>query len=166
MTAAEALSAGCSKLDILIRDLRSQQELVVTGLAKSLLVRPLLQQRHEFRRWAARSCTGELALRYRTMFLPEYLWVLEVHSQDAYRDALSKQLEPLRLGEMLIDATGDPLAAPIVSVHLNNSAIRQHASRAGVLLDFTTDENKVVLVYLQDDDPVPSIALHSAVWSA
>ena len=165
MTAAEALSAGCSKLDILIRDLRSQQELVVTGLAACLLVRPLLQQRHEFRRWAARRCTGELALRYRTMFLPEYLWVLELHAQDAYRDALSKQLEPLRLGEMLIDATGDPLASPIVSVHLNNSAIRRHASRAGVLLDYTTDENKVVLVYLQDDDPVPSIALHSAVWS-
>jgi hypothetical protein len=110
-----------------------------TSLNQSLVVRPLLTSRHEFRRWAADNTSGALQRFYRRRHLPERLWVIEINQKYGYvqsqliDDAPVDFSKMTRIGEILIDPTGDINDFPVLCAHVNFSAPGK--TEDGMLLD-------------------------------
>ncbi|RLL49806.1 hypothetical protein D8Y20_12500 [Mariprofundus sp. EBB-1] len=82
-----------------------------------IVLRTYLSNRHTFRKEAFESTIcSKLKDFYRKMELPRKIWVTEINTFNNYGDRSAHQTS--RLGEVIIDATGNPEDIPFLSVHL------------------------------------------------
>jgi hypothetical protein len=123
-------------------------------LDHKFVLRGYLTSRHEFRKWAAKHQSPAMSRYYRQKHLPEKLWVFEVNLLSGYH--LGDSGPTQRLGELLIDPTGDPHDLPVLSMHLNLSSVVNEA--VGVLMNVEFQPLKIDLIYL--DETVKDYPLH------
>lgn len=108
---------------------------------KKYVFRTYLQERYKFREEAkASGMTTALKRQYRLMRLPRRLWVTEVNLQDAYEQSDAGKGQ--RVGEVLVDPTGDPAQAPFLSIHLPD-----------VLINRDPNTGKIEATRVADDKP-------------
>lgn len=84
-----------------------------------LLMRVYLIERHQFRKWAANTegLSKSVAQTYRSYVLPQKLWVVELSLFEHYGE--NHGHNGMRLGEIVIDATGDRHELPFLFAHFN-----------------------------------------------
>ncbi|OGI58852.1 MAG: hypothetical protein A2V58_01685 [Candidatus Muproteobacteria bacterium RBG_19FT_COMBO_61_10] len=66
------------------------------------------------------------------------MWVTEINLREGYDEPLSGRAQ--RIGEVIIDPTGEPTQAPFLSIHT-----------PGILIDRDPDSEKIRLIPLHDD---------------
>jgi hypothetical protein len=133
VTATEVTAAGENALNRLGPVLAAGLN-VPAALQDGAVVRTFLMQRHSFRQHMNRSDEGAPALRFagRSMDLPPWLWIYEVHLQDEYSTHV-----PSRVGLLVFDATSDvdPAEFPLL-IHLNGALL--DATRANESMTILT----------------------------
>lgn len=149
MTAEEAVTAAQRFL---------AQKLVAIALNRGMLnqvrdrfvLRPYLQRRHDFRRWAMHDTVGELQRHYRSVFLPSHVWVVEMHETTVYGRVGEGDPPPSRLGELVIDATGDPEDLPVL---LWRYSAQVFGDRGDMLMVLSHIDEQSPAVHLVSDGP-------------
>lgn len=143
-------------LTILNTDALKDTAISFETINKALVVRPYLSPRHEFRKWALENTFGDLRDFYRQKHLPEQLWVFELNLKAGYHAAGVKKSPTQRIGEVVLDPTGDAHDYPLLALHLNFGCLNGKPN--GVLIDVEREVKKVSIVYLEDcgTDPYPS----------
>jgi hypothetical protein len=120
VTAAEVAAAGKASLDRLVPALAAGLK-VTPSLQDGAVVRHFLMQRHAFRAHMHRVDEGAPGLKNagRSMDLPPWLWVYEVHLQDEYSSRAAS-----RVCLLAFDATSDiePWDMPLLA-HLNGALV-------------------------------------------
>ena len=112
ITAAEAESLAISALRMglpMLMSIPSIDNSMGPGTPISLSGRVFLSTRHSFRHWATESTDIDHATKttYRTLELPKFVWVLEIHDSAIFqRGSLDSKS---RLGEVILDASADAL---------------------------------------------------------
>ncbi len=105
------------------------------------VVRTYLQERYKFRAEVRGSgMVDSLKTYYRMKRLPHRMWITEINLQQGYDEPLTGKAQ--RIGEVIIDPTGEPTQAPFLSIHT-----------PGILIDRDPDTEKIRLVPVQDDRP-------------
>lgn len=131
VTAAEASVAGSASLNRFIPILAAGMS-VNPALQDGVVVRHFLMQRHAFRAHMHRVDAGAPALKHagRTMDLPPWLWVYEVHLQDEFAAR-----GPSRVCLLVFDATSDiePMDMPLLA-HLNGALLDSASANVSVTL--------------------------------
>lgn len=122
---------------------------------KEFVLRPMLTSRHEFRKWAIDNASGELKNFYRERHLPETLWMFEIIHVDGFHQAGSDKPNPKhaatrRVGEILIDPTGDIYDLPVLCAHMRFDWKSQ--AKRGVLIDINNTD-KSFSVFAIDEPP-------------
>ena len=83
-----------------------------------VVIRTYLIDKHKFREWARNSgMTKELKEYYRIKSLPRRVWITEISLFLNYGEADIGKAQ--RIGEILVDPTGDPNDGHFLSIHLN-----------------------------------------------
>lgn len=132
MTAEEAVAAAEDQLGQFLWELVSVGKLAEMNIADRFLMRPVLRRRHDFRAWAMEELSGDNCTLYRTTFLPSHVWVMELYEQHTYY-AVSPSLDNAeRLGEVVVDATGDPNDCAVLLLRLAASVFGPN-SETGVV---------------------------------
>lgn len=117
------------------------------GISNKLVLRTFLSDRHKFREWALNSkMSKELKDHYRSKTLPKRVWVTELSLVDNYHDETSH--DDIRVGELIIDPTGDPSDLPFLAIHLNTKVL--FGSKASLLVD-QNQSGEIELIPLPDD---------------
>lgn len=127
-----------------------------SAAAKSLVVRTYLSERYKFREWVTNNqdMAEDLRRYYRQKELPKRIWITEICLLDNYHESHTKQ--SIRVGEVILDPTGEPDDIPFLSAHINISAIIG-AQGAGILLDRSSDGLKIEANRLDDDRVYPAL---------
>jgi hypothetical protein len=122
-----------------------------------LVFRTYLIERHQFREWVTGNNNINQSVKryYRLKILPKRIWVTEINLLDQFNKILNG--ESSRVGEILIDPTGDPNDAPFLSVHLNISAIVNNSNNMGIIVDRLADTKEINII------PIPRDAIYSTL---
>jgi len=100
------------------------------------VVRTYLQDRCKFRDFVVNTnLSSPLKTYYRMKGLPRRIWVTEINKFDGYGERITT-----RVGEVLIDPTGEPTEMPFLSAHI-----------PGVLFDRDQDSGDIKFYDLPDD---------------
>jgi hypothetical protein len=103
------------------------------------VVRTYLQERYRFREQVRTSdMVDALKRHYRLKSLPRRMWITEINLLEGYAEPLTGGAR--RIGEVIIDPTGEPTQAPFLSIHT-----------PGILVDRDPDSGKIRLIPLQND---------------
>lgn len=103
------------------------------------VVRTYLQERYKFREQVRNSrMVDALKNYYRMKALPHRMWITEINLQQGYDQPLTGHAK--RIGEVIIDPTGEPTQAPFLSVHT-----------PGILIDRDPDSRKIRLIPIHND---------------
>lgn len=97
-------------------------------------VRTYLCTRHAFRKWATECPTLDAGAKdvYRTTEMPKLVWVIEVHDSSTYEP--SNPSNQTRLGEVVLDASGDSLHGDtLVFLRLTKSMMTAPTTSEGLL---------------------------------
>jgi len=114
-----------------------------------VVFRTYLIERHQFRSWALRSnLCSTVKDYYRLKNLPRRVWVTEINFKADYGD-LAK-LSTSRLGEIVLDPTGDGRDSPFLTIHIN-SAWTKAPDGSGLLIDRDIISQKIDVVKIQSD---------------
>lgn len=137
---------------IVLQDFLDQLPLSPSELASAsgrLVVRTFLSDRHSFRKWALNSnLAQELQNYFRLKTLPKRVWVTEICLLDPYSNEHSHS--NIRVGEIILDPTGDPSDPPFLSVHLSTAAL--FGLPHGLIWD--RDQNgEMQVIPVADDNP-------------
>lgn len=137
---------------IVLKDLLSQLPVAseeLTSISGKFVIRTFLSDRHDFRKWALSSSLAKSLKDYfRLKILPKRVWVTEICLLEAYNQEHSHN--DIRVGEIILDPTGDPSDSPFLAVHLNTQVI--FGTTCGVIWDRSQDgEMKIIAV--ADDTP-------------
>jgi len=104
-------------------------------------IRTYLQERYRFREEARTSTMAEALRRhYRLKAVPRRMWITEINLQSGYGG--SQEGRGTRIGEVLIDPTGEPTQAPFLSIHL-----------PGILIDRDPTSGRIDVHPIPDDGP-------------
>lgn len=128
---------------------------------EDLVIRTYLVERHRFREWVTDKTDIHIEVKnyYRLKILPKRIWVTEVCLLKEHNNTRNGSLS--RVGEILIDPTGEPNDAPFLSIHLNISAIAPIASGvgvSGVIIDREADGQLIKYIPLQTDTCYSSLS--------
>lgn len=157
VTAAEVAAAGTVTLNRLVPPLAAGLK-VAPALQDGAVVRYFLMQRHAFRAHMRKVDEGAPGLKNagRSMDLPPWLWVYEVHLQDEYSSRA-----PSRVCLLVFDATSDiePWDMPLLA-HLNGALVdEKSANEAMTILSKTVAEPPTSKFVRSSDDrlamPIP-----------
>lgn len=118
---------------------------------KPLVLRTYLSERFKFRDWVTRNqhMTDELKRYYRQKVLPKRIWITEICLLDGYCDSHNSQ--SIRVGEVILDPTGEPDDIPFLSAHINLSAIKG-VSGAGICIDRSGDGTQIEAIPIEHDN--------------
>lgn len=121
---------------------------VVENILGKVVLRTYLIERYKFRDWVRTSAmTNELKNYYRQKSMPKRVWVTELNIIDDY--ATANKGGGKRVGEIILDATGDPNDAPFLSFHLNLSIFGFGTN--GVVIDRDpVNKNKIEILPFSD----------------
>jgi len=112
-----------------------------------IVLRTYLSERYKFREWVKNSSmTQELKSYYRQKSMPKRVWVTEINLLDSYNNA--NKGAGKRVGEIVLDVTGDPNDAPFLSIHLNMPELG--VGTVGVVIDRDPIEGNKIKI-----NPVP-----------
>lgn len=116
-----------------------------------LVTRTYLLERYKFRDWVANNSDmhQEVQKYYRLKSLPKRIWVTEISLLDRYNGVNRGSLA--RVGEVLIDPTGEPNDGPFLSIHLNISAITSYGGNQGVIIDRSADGAEITYLPIDAD---------------
>ncbi len=115
---------------------------------KTFVVRTYLQERWKFRECVTQSTMADTLKRYyRLKKIPRRVWITEINLLEKYDQAGSKQAK--RIGEIVIDPTGDPLQGPFLSMHL-----------PGILIDRNPDTDDIKIFPVKNDTPYQPLFRH------
>lgn len=116
-----------------------------------LVYRTYLVERHKFREWVTKNTDihAEVKKYYRLKTLPKRIWVTEINLISQFNGASKGGLS--RVGELIIDPTGEPNDAPFLSIHLNISAIVESANDQGVVFDRDANSQTIRAIPVQGD---------------
>lgn len=123
----------------------------------AFVLRPYLCTRHAFRRWAkgASLLSTEVGMRYRSHELPRYMWVIEIHDAAHYDPTdPSKQS---RCGEVVLDASADPLHADGLIFARVTSQLWPGVSGIGAGMLFSEDESGPSVIALSSGAPCEAL---------
>lgn len=157
VTAAEVYAAGTVSLNRLVPALATGLK-VAPSLQDCAVVRTFLMQRHAFRAHMHRVDEGAPGLKHagRSMDLPPWLWIYEVHLQDEYSGKAAS-----RVCLLAFDATSDiePWDMPLLA-HLNGALLDANsANESMTLLSKTVTEQPASKFVRSSDDrlamPIP-----------
>lgn len=102
------------------------------GFLEKIVLRTYLSERYKFREWVKdSSMADELKSHYRQKSMPKRVWITELNLLDGYNNAHTGNGK--RIGEIIMDATGDPNDAPFLSVHINLKELG--VGPIGILID-------------------------------
>ncbi len=152
MDASEAQFQAEVHLGAYLYWLAEAKTLRVSDITEHVLLRPLLVRRHVFREWAKSLAPTLVTRKYRTMFLPKFIWIYEIYDRHTYF-LQTKKKPAMRYGELLVDATGDPDMLPAISIHLNSALVKNRSDEdapIGLFYNYMTTEMSGV----PDDYPV------------
>lgn len=114
--------------------------------SKTYAVRTYLQERYKFREQARESgMVSTLKRHYRLKTLPRRMWVTEINLQEGYGSASSGAA--MRVGEVIIDPTGEPTQAPFLTIHFPE-----------MLVDRNPNTREITLVPIIGDKPYSPLA--------
>lgn len=121
----------------------------LAALSKQLVIRTFLSDRHKFREWALKSSLSkDLKDYYRLKILPKRVWVTEICLSQNYNDESSHSA--IRVGEIIVDPTGDPYDSPFLAIHLNTQILFKQPH--GVVWD-RDQEGKMKIIAIANDAP-------------
>lgn len=117
---------------------------------KPIVVRTYLSERYKFREWVAKSesMSDHLKRYYREKEFPKRVWITEVCLFDSYAD--SDKNKSNRIGEVILDPTGEPNDTPFLSAHINVSALLGK-SGPGILLDRSSSGQDIEVLRIDED---------------
>lgn len=117
---------------------------------KQIVVRTYLSERYKFREWVTKSTQMAVPLKryYREKEFPKRIWITEICLLDTYAE--SDKNNAIRIGEVILDPTGEPNDNPFLSAHLNISALLGEVG-LGILLDRSADGAKIEVIPVNDD---------------
>ncbi|MFA5825498.1 MAG: C39 family peptidase [Gallionellaceae bacterium] len=119
----------------------------------NLVTRTYLLERFKFRDWITNNTNinNDVKKYYRLKSLPKRIWVTEICLLEQYNGVSSGSLA--RVGEVLIDPTGEPNDGPFLSVHLNISAIytAHTGTPQGVIIDRSADGAEITYIPINVD---------------
>jgi len=97
---------------------------------QNFVIRTFLQERYKFREYVCTSSmNNEVKTYYRLKELPRRIWVTEINELDDYGNkAITKSTK--RVGEIIIDPTGEPDQTPFLSAHIKGFILdKNHRSK-------------------------------------
>lgn len=114
-----------------------------------VVFRSYLAERHEFREWiCSSSVCPAIKNYYRQKILPRRVWITEINRCDDYGNLATKK--DCRLGEIVLDPTGDAREGPFLAIHLNASWTLL-AKKSGVLIDRDVDSGEITIQAIPND---------------
>ncbi|MES1980967.1 MAG: hypothetical protein V4443_00695 [Pseudomonadota bacterium] len=132
---------------------------------EELVFRTYLMERSAFREWVINTPNMHPELRkyYRMKVLPKRIWISEISLLSEYNRANAGSLS--RVGEFIIDPTGDFNDAPFLSIHLNISAIltfpagipAPFTDNSGVIIDRAANGSSIKYILLNGDTAYPPL---------
>lgn len=127
-----------------------------TSTTSQLVARTYLAERHKFRNWVTDNITISRTLRehYRTKEFPRRIWITEICIRDGYENVSDGRL--IRVGEVLVDPTGDPNDGPFLCAHANLSALTKDGTTRGILID-RSYEGAIRVVRIEDEASYPAL---------
>lgn len=130
---------------------QSNSEAHSQSIKEQLVVRTYLIDRHQFRKWVTDN-TGihpDVKEYYRLKVFPKRIWITEINLLSQYNGTCNGSLS--RVGEIIIDPTGEPNDAPFLSIHLNISCIMGLPSAQGVIFDRAADSKDIRAIPISGD---------------
>lgn len=151
ITGEEAETISLDMIPQMIKEflVRKSEENVQVEV-KQIVVRTYLSERYKFREWITNNPSVTTALKryYREKEFPKRIWITEVCLLDTYAE--SDKNNAIRIGEVILDPTGEPNDNPFLSAHLNISALVGEAG-PGILLDRSSDGSQIEVLRIDDD---------------
>jgi hypothetical protein len=125
------------------------EELGLTEV-KPIVVRTYLSERYRFREWVThnKNMPDVLKRYFREKEFPKRIWVTEICLLETYSE--SDKNKSNRIGEVILDPTGEPNDTPFLSAHINVSALLGKAG-PGILLDRSADGLEIGVLRVDDD---------------
>lgn len=119
----------------------------VEEISGKIAIRTMLSERHKFREWALNSNLS-LFLKeyYRLKVMPKKVWVAELTLCELYHGADDHR--EMRVGEVIIDSTGDPAESPFIAVHINTRLLFQ--TKYSLLID-KDREGRIEIIPIEED---------------
>ena len=131
--------------DILLKFDRSG--VPVEKATREITIRTMLLERHKFREWALNSGLSPfLKEYYRLKVMPRKVWLTELTLSKLYHGA--DDHAEMRVGEIVIDSTGDPAESPFITVHLNSNLL--FGTDYSLLID-KDREGRIEIIPLEED---------------
>lgn len=123
---------------------------------KPIVVRTYLSERYRFREWVAKNDNMADILKkyYREKEFPKRIWITEICLLDNYAE--SDKNKSNRIGEVILDPTGEPNDTPFLSAHINVSALLGKTG-PGILFDRSSDGHGIEVLRIDDDKIYPAL---------
>lgn len=121
-----------------------------------LVLRTYLSERYKFREWVTGNTQMSDGLKryYRQKVFPKRIWITEICLFEGYCD--SHNSKSIRVGEVILDPTGEPDDIPFLSAHINLAAIQGEVG-AGICFDRSSDGKKIEAMPIENDATYPAL---------
>ncbi len=127
MNAQEAEAVAIATIQLLEDHVKRQGADVLKD--KEYVVRTYLQDRYKFREYiVASTICPSLKAYYRKKNLPRRIWVTEINKFEGYGKG-----EAIRVGEVLVDPTGEPTESPFLSAHIPGKLLDKNQDTGGIM---------------------------------
>ena len=151
ITGEEAEIISLDLISQMIKDyLEKKSEKTPKIEVKQIVVRTYLSERYRFREWVTKNdrMINILKRYYREKEFPKRIWITEICLLDSYAE--SDKNNAIRIGEIILDPTGEPNDNPFLSAHMNISSLVGDAG-TGILLDRSADGGNIEVLPVNDD---------------
>ncbi|HEY0842091.1 hypothetical protein [Methylotenera sp.] len=152
--------AEATSLEVILQMIKEYLETKSAELlqvdVKPVVVRTYLSERYRFREWVAKNASMADILKryYREKEFPKRIWITEICLLDNYAE--SDKNNANRIGEVILDPTGEPNDTPFLSAHINVTALLGKAG-PGILVDRSSSGEAIEVLRVDDDTVYPAL---------